>query len=95
MDDDVDVVGDELPGGGAEVDETAALAALEALFGDGDDVEDEADVRRRMRAAARANNPGEDSHGIKCFQKSAVMSPRTCARLMRVTFENKRRDLIR
>ena len=30
---------------------------LEALFGDGDEVEDEAVVRRRMRAQQRANNP--------------------------------------
>lgn len=64
MDDDVDVVGDRIPGGGARVNEAAALAALEALFGDGDEVEDEADVRRKMRAAARANNPGGGSDRI-------------------------------
>lgn len=67
MDDDVDVVGDALPGGGADLDEAAALAALDALFGDGDDVEDEGGLRRRMRAAARANKPGEDSRRTEWF----------------------------
>ena len=58
MDDDVDVVGDAAgPDGGVELEESAALAALEALFGDGDDVEDEAAVRRKMRAAKRADSP--------------------------------------
>jgi hypothetical protein len=37
--------------------ETEALAALEALFGDADDVEDEADIRRKERAAKRASAP--------------------------------------
>ena len=58
MDDDVDVVSDDVlgRGGGADVSEAAALAALSALFGD-DNVEDEAAVRRKARAAERANTP--------------------------------------
>ena len=52
MDDDVDVVG-----GDDEVDEDAALAALDALFGDGDDVLDEAELRRQERAARRSDAP--------------------------------------